>query len=126
MMDALTVLVLFGFGFFLVKRKLLPRLKKDRQEGTVESTAEAGGVSKGMDSRQLDFRILSFNMGDFTYTEDLAHCVEYELGKAVSELKKEGCYLMNDPFPIVMGSSLLILLYYCRETAAVTAEEVAG
>lgn len=119
MMDAVTVLVLLGFGFYVVKKRLLPRFKKGRQEDPTEKAAVCLP-----DCRQTDFRILSFNTGDFTYTEDLAHCVEYELAKAIGELKKEGCFLTGDPFPVVVGSSLLILLYYHRDT--VHMEEVAG
>lgn len=120
MMDALTVLVLLGLGFYAVKKKLLPRLKKGRQETPVQKECSTALP----DCRQLDFRILSFNTGDFTYTEDLAHCVEYELAKAVGELEKEHCLLVRDPFPIVIGSSLLVLLYYYHDT--VHMEEVAG
>ena len=32
MMDALTVLVLLGLGFYAMKKKLLPRLKKGGQD----------------------------------------------------------------------------------------------
>lgn len=70
-----------------------------------------------MKNEMPDFRVLSFNTGDFTHTEDLAGCVEYELSKVISELKKEGCLLAGDPFPIVSGSSILILLNYKREAA---------
>lgn len=118
-MDWLTVPVLLIVGFVIVKKKLLPRLKKNGQE-TVPDKKEGDPVTEQI---VPDFRILSFNTVDFTYTEDLAHCVEYELGKAIGELKKEGSYLVGDPFPIVMGSSLLILLYYNRKEQT---EEVSG
>lgn len=68
-----------------------------------------------MKNEMPDFRVLSFNTGDFIHTDDLAHCVEFELEKAISELKKDGCLLAGDPFPIVAGSSILILLNYKRE-----------
>lgn len=113
MMDWLTVPVLLIIGFVIIKKKLLPRLKKKGQESAPD---KKGGVSVEEDVMP-DFRILSFNTGDFTYTEDLAHCVEFELGKAIGELKKEGSHLAGDPFPIVMGSSLLILLCYRKQTA---------
>ena len=112
MMDAAYILVLFVLGFSLVKNKLLPRLKKTGQEASPE---KEGGVP--VKNEMPDFRVLSFNTGDFTYTDDLAHCVEFELGKAISELKKDGCLLSGDPFPIVVGSSILILLNYKQETA---------
>lgn len=121
-MDALSVLVLLIIGIVIVKKRLLPRLKKNGQE---KSPEKEGGTSM-TDCKQPDFRILCFNTGDFTYTEDLAHCVEYELGQAIAELKKEGCQLANDPFPIVIGSSLLIFLYYYREAATINTGEVAG
>lgn len=111
MMDALTVLVLLGFGFYAVKWKLLPRLKK-RGQDVLPEKADGAATS---DSEQPDFCILSFNTGDFTHTDDLAHCVEYELGKTADSLKKDGCTLAGYPFPIVIGSSLLILLHYRRE-----------
>lgn len=112
MMDMVTVLVLFIVGFVLVKNKLLPRLKKGGQEAAQEK--EGGTPVK---NEMPGFRVLSFNTADFTYTDDLAHCVEFELSKAVSELKKEGCLLDGDPFPIVAGSSILILLNYKQKTA---------
>lgn len=112
-MDWLSVLALLIIGFVIVKKRLLPRLKKGGQEAAPDKEGE----DPVMEQIVPDFRILSFNKGDFTYTEDLAHCVEFELGKAIGELKKEGSHLAGDPFPIVMGSSLLILLYYRNETA---------
>ena len=114
MMDALTVLVLLGLGFYAVKKKLLPRLKKGGRDALPEKEKADGAFMSGQ--AVPDFRILSFNTDDFTRTDDMAHCVEYELGKAISDLKKEGCTFNGDPFPIVIGSSLLILLRYCRET----------
>mgnify|MGYP001036717380 CR=1 FL=1 len=117
MMDALTVLVLLCLGFYAVKKKLLPRLKKGGRDALPEKEQEKKADGAAMSGQAVpDFRILSFNTGDFTHTDDMAHCVEYELGKAVSDLKKEGCTLNGDPFPIVVGCSLLILLRYCRET----------
>lgn len=117
MMDALTVLVLLGLGFYAVKKKLLPRLKKGRRDALPEREQEKKADETALPGQAVpDFRILSFNTGDFTYTDDMAHCVEYELGKAISDLKKEGCTLNGDPFPIVVGCSLLIFLRYCRET----------
>lgn len=118
MMDMVTVLVLFVVGFVLVKNKLLPRLKKTGREASPEK--EGGTPVK---NAMPGFRVLSFNTGDFTYTDDLAHCVEFELSKAVSELKKEGCLLDGDPFPIVIGSSILILLNYKQETVQEGAAE---
>lgn len=112
MMDAVYILVLCAIGFFLVKNKLLPRLKKGGQEAALKNE----GVVP-VKNEMPDFRVLSFNTADFTYTDDLAHCVEFELSKAVSELKKEGCLLDGDPFPIVTGSSILILLNYKQKTA---------
>lgn len=112
MMDAAYILVLCVVGFFLVKNKLLPRLKKTGQEAVPE---KEGGSS--VKNEMPDYRVLSFNTGDFTYTDDLAHCVEFELSKVISELKKDGCLLAGDPFPIVAGSSILILLNYKRRTA---------
>ena len=112
MMDAVYILVFCAVGFFLVKNKLLPRLKKTGQEAVPEKEGVAC-----MNNAMPGFRVLSFNTADFTYTDDLAHCVEFELGKAVSELKKEGCLLDGDPFPIVTGSSILILLNYKQKTA---------
>lgn len=122
MMDALSILVLLIIGIVVVKKRLLPRLKKDGQE----KSPEKGGAASMTDCKQPDFRILCFNTGDFTHTDDLAHCVEYELGQAIGELEKEGCQLANDPFPIVIGSSLLVFLYYYRKAATVSTEEVAG
>ena len=122
MMDALSILVLLIIGIVVVKKRLLPRLKKGGQEKPLGK----GGAASMADFKQPDFRILSFNTGDFIHTDDLAHCVEYELGQAIGELEKEGCQLANDPFPIVIGSSLLILLYYYRDTATATMGEVAG
>lgn len=117
MMDALTVLFLLGLGFYAVKKKLLPRLKKDGRDALPEKEKEKKADGASMSGQAVpDFRILSFSTGDFTHTDDMAHCVEYELGKAISDLKKEGCTFNGDPFPIVIGSSLLILLRYCRET----------
>lgn len=118
MMDALTALVLLGIGFCVVKKRLLPRLKKDRQGAFPEAEDVAA------DSKGPDFRILCFNTADFTRTDDLAHCVEYELGNTISELKKENCRLTGDPFPVVIGSSLLIFLYY--RSGEEQMEEVAG
>ena len=112
MMDALTAIVLLGIGFCVVKKRLLPRLKKNRQGALPEAEDVA------VDSKGPDFRILSFN------TDDLAHCVEYELGNTISELKKESCRLTGDPFPVVIGSSLLIFLYY--RSGKEQTEEVAG
>lgn len=109
-MDWFSVLALFIVGGVIVKKKLLPRLKKSGQEASPD---KAGGVSV-TEKTVPDFCILSFNKGDFTYTEDLAHCVEYELKGAIDEIKKEGGVLVGDPFPIVMGNSLLIILYYCK------------
>ena len=111
MMDAIYILVLCAIGFFLVKNKLLPRLKKTGREAATE---KEGGSS--VKNEMPGSCVLSFNTGDFTYTDDLAHCVEFELGKAIAELKKEGCLLTGDPFPIVAGSSILILLNYKRKT----------
>ena len=111
MMDAVYILVLCAVGFFLVKNKLLPRLKKGGQEATLKKEGEVP-----LKNEMPDFRVLSFNTADFTYTDDLAHCVEFELGKAISELKKDGCVLSGDPFPIVTGSSILILLNYRQVT----------
>ena len=108
MMDALTVLVLLGLGFYAVKKKLLPRLKKGGRDALPEKEKADGAAL--LEQAVPDFRILSFNTDDFTRTDDMAHCVEYELGKAISDLKKEGYTLNGDPFPIVIGSSLLILL----------------
>lgn len=117
MMDALTVLVLLGLGFYAVKKKLLPRLKKGGRDVLPEREQEKKADETALPGQAVpDFCILSFNTGDFIHTDDLAHCVEYELGKAVSDLKKEGCTLNGDPFPIVIGCSLMILLRYCRET----------
>lgn len=117
MMDALTVLVLLGLGFYAVKKKLLPRLKKGGQDALPEKGKEKKADGASMSGQAMsDFCILSFNTGDFTYTDDMAHCVEYELGKTIGELKKEGCTLSGDPFPIVVGCSLLVFLRYCRET----------
>ena len=112
MMDAVYILVFCAVGFFLVKNKLLPRLKKTGQE---DAPKKEGGAP--VKNEMPDFRVMSFNTADFTYTDDLAHCVEFELGKAISELKKEGCVLSGDPFPIVAGSSILILLNYKQKTA---------
>ena len=112
MMDAVYILVLCAIVFFLVKNKLLPRLKKTGQEAVPEKEGVAC-----MNNAMPGVRVLSFNTDDFTYTDDLAHCVEFELSKAVSELKKEGCLLDGDPFPIVTGSSILILLNYKQKTA---------
>lgn len=112
MMDWLTVLVLLIIGGVLVKKRFLPRLKKNGQEAAPDKKGEDPVTEQTVP----DFRILSFNTVDFTYTDDLAHCVEYELGKAVEDVKKEGGTLVGDPFPIVTGNSLLILLYYCRKT----------
>ncbi len=120
MMDAATALVLLGIGFWVVKKRLLPRLKKNRQGALPESE----DVAAMPDCKGLDFRILCFNTADFTRTDDFAHCVEYELGNTISELKKENCCLTGDPFLIVIGSSLLIFLYY--RSGTVQAEEVAG
>jgi len=122
MMDALSILVLLIIGIVIVKKRLLPRLKKNGQEKSPEKEGETSMA----DSKQPDFRILCFNTGDFTYTDDLAHCVEYELGQVIGELKKKSCQLANDPFPIVIGSSLLIFLYYYREAATINTGEVAG
>lgn len=110
-MDWLSVLALLIIGFVIVKKRLLPRLKKGGQEAVPDKEGE------DLMTEQIvpDFRILSFNKSDFTYTEDLAHCVEYELGKALDEIRKEGGTLAGDPFPVVMGDSLLIFLYYCRQ-----------
>lgn len=119
MMDAVYILVLCAVGFFLVKNKLLPRLKKTGQEAVPEK--EGGACVK---NEMPDFRVLSFNTGDFTYKDDLANCVEFELGKAISELKKDGCLLVGDPFPIVAGSSILILLNYKQETVIEKMKEV--
>ena len=112
-MDALTVLVLLGLGFYAMKKKLLPRLKKGGQDVLPEKGK--ADVAAMPEHAVPDFCVLSFNTGDFTYTDDLAHCVGYELQKAIGDLKKEGCTLKGDPFPIVIGSSLLILLCYCRD-----------
>ena len=112
MMDAVYILVLCAAGFFLVKNKLLPRLKKTGQESALK---KEGGVP--VKNEMPDFRVLSFNTADFTYTDDLAHCVEFELGRALRELKDCDCCLIGDPFPIVSGSSILIFLYYRQETA---------
>lgn len=120
MMDALTALVLLGIGFCVVKKRLLPRLKKDRQG----ALPEVEDVAAMPDSKGPDFCILSFNTADFTRTDDLAHCVEYELGNTISGLKKENCRLTGDPFPVVIGSSLLIFLYY--RSGKEQMEEVAG
>lgn len=117
MMDALTVLVLLGLGFYAVKKKLLPRLKKSGRDALPEKGKEEKADWAALPGQVVpDFRVLSFNTDDFTRIDDMAHCVEYELGKAISDLKKEGCTLNGDPFPIVVGRSLLILLRYCRET----------
>lgn len=113
MMDWLTVLVLLIIGGVIVKKHLLPRLKKDGQGASPD---KEGGIP-GTEQAVPDFRILSFDKEDFTHTDDLAHCVEYELGKAIEDIKKEGSTLVGDPFPIVTGSSILILLYYCRKAA---------
>lgn len=110
MMDALTVLFLIICVIYIVKTKLLPSRKKTGQE----SIPEKGG-GDCVKNEMPDFRVLSFNTGDFTHTDDLAHCVEFELEKVISELKKDGCLLAGDPFPIVAGSSILILLNYKRE-----------
>lgn len=123
-MDALTVLVLFIFLTVFVRMKLMSRRPK-KQRGQDALPEREGGASM-TDCKQPDFRILSFNTGDFTYTDDLAHCVEYELGKAIGDLKKEGCQLISDPFPIVAGCSLLVFLYYYRDAATIISEEVAG
>lgn len=112
MMDALSVLVMLGVGFILVKKKLLPRLKKGRQENTTE---QAGGTAISC-KETPDFRVLSFCSADFTYADDLGHCVEYELGKNLAELSKEGCTLLGDPFPVGIGNVLLIVLYYTKNT----------
>lgn len=115
MMDALTILVLLGLGLYAIKKKLLPRLKKGGRDALLEKRKE--GEAAMPEHKELDFCILSFNTEDFTYTEDLAHCVEYELGKTMVGLKKEGCEFTGAPFPVVVGSILLIFLYYIREKA---------
>lgn len=120
MMDVLTVLVLLGFGCFFAKKKFFSYLKKRRQDAGVEKEERTALP----EHRMPDFCILSFNTSDFTYTEDMAHCVEFELEKTIGGLKKEGCQLIGSPFPVVIGSSLLIFLYYQRGTAEM--EEVAG
>lgn len=119
MMDKLYVLFLIACVIYLVKNKLLPRLKKTGQKAIPEKESEVCVVKE-----TPDFRVLSFNTADFTYTDDLAHCVEYELEKSISDLKKEGFHLSGDPFPIVVGSSLLILLNYKR--VAVLENEAEG
>lgn len=112
MMDILTVLFLICVLVWVVKKKLLPRMKKGGQEAAAERETRADV----MKDDTPDFRILSFRSTDFIQADDLAHCVEYELGKAFKELKDNGCRLMGNPFPVVMGENLLIILYYkdCR------------
>ena len=112
MMDAVYILVICAVVFFLVKKKFLPCLKKTGQEAAPKKEGEAP-----VKNEMPGFRVLSFNTADFTYTDDLAHCVEFELGRALRELKDCDCRLIGDPFPIVAGSSILILLNYKQKTA---------
>lgn len=121
MMDMLTVIFLICVVVWLVKKKLLPRRKKIGQE----AASEKAGKAAVMKNEIPDFRILSFCSTDFTKEDDLAHCVEYELGKALKEIKDTGCRLMGDPFPVVMGENLLIILYY-TDCSTADSEEAAG
>lgn len=111
MMDMLTVIVLLIVGFVIVKKKLLPRLKNKGQEPTPE---KEGGAA--MRNENPDFTILSFCSADFTNAEDFAHCVEFELGKEIRRLTEKGCRLIGDPFPVVVGEIMLIVLYYSGGT----------
>lgn len=120
-MDMLTVIFLICVVVWVVKKKVMPRFKKTGQNATVKK-AEKVTV---MGNETPDFRILSFRSTDFTHADDLAHCVEYELGKALKEIKDNGCRLMGDPFPVVMGENLLIILYYTDGSNA-DCVEVAG
>lgn len=121
MMDMLTVILLICVMVWMVKKKFLPRLKKAGQE----AASGKEGKAAVMKNETPDFRILSFRSTDFTREDDLAHCVEYELGKAFKELKDNGCRLMGDPFPVVMGENLLIILYYTDGSTA-DSVEIAG
>lgn len=107
-MDMFTVIFLICVVVWLVKKKLLPRLKKTGQE----AVSEKAGKAAVMVNEFPDFRILSFRSTDFARADDLAHCVEFELGRVLRELKDCDCRLMGDPFPVVMGENLLIILYY--------------
>ncbi len=121
MMDMFTVIFLICVVVWLVKKKLLPRFKKTGQE----AASEKAGKAADMKNEFPDFMILSFRSTDFARADDLAHCVEFELGRALRQLKDDGCRLMGDPFPVVMGENLMIILYYteCSNTDSV---EVAG
>lgn len=121
MMDMFTVILLICVVVWVVKKKLLSRFKKTGQE----AVSEKAGKAVVMGNEAPDFRILSFRSTDFTHADDLAHCVEYELGEALKEIKDNGCRLMGDPFPVVMGENLLIILYYTDGSNADGAE-VAG
>lgn len=121
MMDMFTVIFLICVIVWLVKKKFLPRLKKTGQE----AASEKAGKAAVMGNVTPDFRILSFRSTDFARADDLAHCVEFELGRALRELKDCGCRLMGDPFPVVMGENLLIILYYI-DCSTAESEEVAG
>lgn len=107
-MDMIMVILLICVVVWVVKKKVLPRFKKGGQE----AASEKAGKAVVMGNEAPDFRILSFCSTDFARADDLAHCVEYELGKALKEIKDNGCRLMGDPFPVVMGENLLIILYY--------------
>lgn len=121
MMDMFTVIFLICVIVWLVKKKFLPRLKKTEQE----AASEKAGKAAVMGNENPGFRILSLRSTDFTHADDLAHCVEYKLGKALKEIKDNGCRLMGDPFPVVMGENLLIILYY-TDGSTVDRSEVAG
>lgn len=121
MMDMLTVIFFICVVVWVVKKKLLSRFKKTGKE----AASEKAGKAAVMKNETPDFRILSFKSTDFTHADDLAHCVEYELGKALKEIKDNGCRLMGDPFPVVMGENLMIILYYTDCSSADSAE-VAG
>lgn len=120
MMDAVTVLVLLIIGIVIIKKRFLPRLKNKGQETSQEKD---GGTSM-TECRQPDFRILCFCTGDFVQADDFAHCVEYDLGNAISDISREGHHLIGDPFPVVIGNVLLIILYYTCDISS--KEEVAG
>lgn len=107
-MDMFTVILLICVVVWLVKKKFLPRLKKTGQK----AVSEKAGKAAVMVNEFPDFRILSFSSTDFARADDLAHCVEFELGRVLRELKDCDCRLMGDPFPVVMGENLLIILYY--------------
>lgn len=121
MKDMFTVIFLICVVVWLVKKKLLTRRKKNGPEAATEKAGKAAVMRNEIP----DFRILSFRSTDFTHEDDLAHCVEYELGKALKELKDTGCSLMGDPFPVVMGENLLIILYY-TDCSTADSVEVAG